>query len=297
MIQEDAGKLVHRTKRQPRGLKSQAHGRLQKTVGDLSHATRDPKDEFKGRPRDVARRRGHADPATIALATWPHSTFGSGSCEAHQQLLVRRSMPRTCRRQRSGRCSSGARLLDAAAHELRDPLAPIRIAAEMLGGPVVGTPDASRAEVVVAPHATGPLRDQCRQHCECKRPADVPLIQRSVLEMQRIVGSPLDNAAKHAHEGACIRPLVAVDTERVVMTPADDDAGLTGPMLHHIFESVGGTRTIGLHGGLGTGLALASALADARRATRSARSAESRVAANPSARCRAPAATTRPPIR
>ena len=166
--------------------------------------------------------------------------------------------------------------LAAVADELVNPMAPIRIAASMLGGPrgvetllpsVQGVlaqrlADASRAVdklvgasradpsgirpefrrvdmaavIDAAVAAQRPTMDERGQWFESTRPPGMLGVQGDPALLQQIVGSLLDNASSHTREGGRIRLSAAVTDDTLTLTVSDDGVGIAPQMLPHVFE-------------------------------------------------------------
>jgi diguanylate cyclase (GGDEF)-like protein len=167
-------------------------------------------------------------------------------------------------------------ILAAVADELRNPMAPIRIAAAMLGGlpsderllprvqglveqqmaqmsRLVGElVDASAvdtgglaldrrpvdmAQVIDAAVAVcRPAMDECGQQFELHRPPGALPVQGDAVRLEQIVSNLLDNASKHSYDGGRIGLSVALTADSLVLTVSDDGIGITPPMLPYVFE-------------------------------------------------------------
>jgi len=169
-----------------------------------------------------------------------------------------------------------AAFLAAVADELRNPMAPIRIASAMLGGlptdeqllprvkdiverqltqmsRLVGElVDASAvdtggwaldrrpvdmAQVIdAAVAACRPAMDERRQRFESHRPPGAIEMQGDAVRLQQIVSNLLDNASKHTHDGGRISLSVVLTADSLVLTVSDDGIGITPQMLPYVFE-------------------------------------------------------------
>jgi signal transduction histidine kinase/ActR/RegA family two-component response regulator len=194
-------------------------------------------------------------------------------------------------------------------HELRNPLAPIRFAVELLGQPA---PIADRAKQTIArqvQHLTRLIDDLLdltrisRNKLELHvRPCELrPLVQDAVdavagettrarhrldvaLPSERVwlladpdrvvqmIVNLLTNAARHSPKGSRIAIEATVDTGAVAIAIRDEGEGLDPADLDRVFDrfvQVGENR----HGGLGIGLAIVKALAELHGGEAEARSA------------------------
>ena len=190
------------------------------------------------------------------------------------------------------------------AHELRNPLAPITAAADLLA---IAPPDPARiarmSEVLSrqARHMSAMLDDlldvsrvtrgmvelnkgviDCKQVVAAALEQVNPLIEKRghkvstqiTYEQAQVVGDEkrlvqvlanlLNNAAKYTPARGAIELALRVDGGEVVVTVADNGAGLTADLLPHVFELfVQGTRTPDrAQGGLGLGLPLVKSLVE-----------------------------------
>jgi PAS domain S-box-containing protein len=190
------------------------------------------------------------------------------------------------------------------AHELRNPLAPITAAADLLA---IAPPEPARiarmSEVLSrqARHMSAMLDDlldvsrvtrgmvelnkgviDCKQVVAAALEQVNPLIEKRghkvstqiTYEQAQVVGDEkrlvqvlanlLNNAAKYTPARGAIELALRVDGGEVVVTVADNGAGLTADLLPHVFELfVQGARTPDrAQGGLGLGLPLVKSLVE-----------------------------------
>ena len=169
-----------------------------------------------------------------------------------------------------------AAFVAAVADELRNPLAPIRIASAMLGraptdeallprvqgmveqqmtqmSRLVGDLiDASNVEaggfelerrsvdlarvIDAAVAAHRPMLEQRAQRFESQRPAGALPVQGDAARLEQIVSNLLDNASKYTPDGGGIRLAVAVTADTLTLTVSDDGIGITAQMLPYVFE-------------------------------------------------------------
>ncbi|GAB3346696.1 sensor histidine kinase [Lysobacter tyrosinilyticus] len=197
--------------------------------------------------------------------------------------------------------------LAVVAHELRNPLTPIRIAAEMLG--LVRAEEMPRYQAIiehevehmvrlvsdlldVSRASTGKLRlehqlvdmtgiideavDACRpamdtrlQRFSVHVPARALEMQGDPIRLAQILRNLLDNASKYTPNGGEIGLSVVVRDGALVMTVSDNGIGITAEALPKIFEPfVQDTHAIGFNGvGLGIGLTVVRELVEAHGGT------------------------------
>lgn len=193
--------------------------------------------------------------------------------------------------------------LAVVAHELRNPLTPIRIAAEMLGFArpeeipryqaiienevehmtrlVSDLVDMSRVNagklrierksvdlsdiIDEAVAACRPAMDTRLQHFSVQAPAHAIRLNADPVRMAQVVRNLLDNASKYTPNGGQIALSVAVVGEAVEVSVTDNGIGITAELLRRVFEPfVQDKHAIGFNGtGLGIGLTVVRELVDA----------------------------------
>lgn len=203
--------------------------------------------------------------------------------------------------------------LAVVAHELRNPLTPIRIAAEMLGFArpeeipryqaiienevehmvrlVSDLIDMSRvntgklrierkpvdlSEIIdEAVAACRPAMDTRLQHFSVQAPAHAIRLNADPVRMAQVMRNLLDNASKYTPNGGQIALSVAVLDETVVVSVSDNGIGITAELLLRVFEPfVQDKHAIGFNGaGMGIGLTVVRELVDAHGGHVVARSA------------------------
>jgi len=162
------------------------------------------------------------------------------------------------------------------AHELRNPLAPMRNAVEILRARCAGEPeldwpvgildrqvelmarlledllDVSRisrnrlelrtervdlaAVIEAAQETSQPLIDAGRHQLTLKLPAQPIPLDADPQRLAQVFANLLNNAAKFTGEGGTIRLAAERDGDHVVVTVADSGIGISAEMLPHIFE-------------------------------------------------------------
>ncbi len=188
------------------------------------------------------------------------------------------------------------------AHELRNPLAPIRSAASVLGHPGL-TPyevDASRHIINrqvrhmawllddlldISRISAGrlelslreqPLREVVQSAIETARPLldekhhtlhiDLPSIDVEVDEVRlsQVLANLLLNAAKYTDPGGRIGITAQVEANELAIAISDNGVGITPEQLPYVFDMFSPLRNAGNHsqGGLGIGLALSRGLVE-----------------------------------
>lgn len=199
------------------------------------------------------------------------------------------------------------------AHELRNPLTPIRIAAEMLGRVrpeqmpryqaiieheiehmvrlVSDLLDVSRVNtgkmrlerqavdliriIDEAVEACRPAMDTRMQHFSVQVPPHPLSVKGDPVRLAQILRNLLDNASKYTPEGGQIRLSVAVVDDAVVMVVSDSGIGISAEALPRVFDPfVQEPHAIGFSAtGLGIGLTVVRELVEAHGGTVTASSA------------------------
>jgi len=206
-------------------------------------------------------------------------------------------------------------LLALVAHELRNPLTPIRTAAALMGR--VKSEELPRVQAMIERQVahmarlvsdlldisrvnTGKLRieprlvemakvideaiDSCRpamdmrlQHFRVAVPSCALEVHGDPVRLAQVVSNLLDNASKYTPNEGDIKLLVEVVGETIVMTVSDSGIGITAEALPNVFDPfMQDPRAIGFNGiGLGIGLTVARELVEAHGGTVVATSAGS----------------------
>ncbi|MFD0740386.1 diguanylate cyclase domain-containing protein [Lysobacter koreensis] len=196
-----------------------------------------------------------------------------------------------------------ADFLAVLAHELRNPLTPIRTAAGLLGR--VRTDELPRLQAIierqvlhisrllndlldVSRASTGKLRierrsvdlagvideavDACRsaidargQHLRVQVPASDLVIHGDPLRLAQIVSNLLDNASKYTPDGGDIALIVTAADKTLVLAVTDSGIGITAEALPSVFEPfMQHAAAVGFNGtGLGIGLTVVRELVEA----------------------------------
>lgn len=186
--------------------------------------------------------------------------------------------------------------LGVLAHELRNPLTPIRNAAAILGripseGPLLGKVqgiierqvqnmsrlvedllDVSRVnsgklrlEMVSVDmsaliddvvQACRPAMDMRLQQFEVQLATLAAMVHGDPVRLAQVLGNLLDNASKYTQEGGQIRLETAVDGDKVLLTVRDNGIGITQEALPTIFEPFVQEQHATLFNGTGLGIGL-----------------------------------------
>ena len=167
------------------------------------------------------------------------------------------------------------RFLATLSHELRNPLAPIRIAAQLLARPALSTDQASWARQVIqrqvkhmalllddlldvaritqgklelkrelvtltsvvdaAVEATRPLLDARHHRLTVRLPEDDPVLQADPLRLAQILSNLLNNSAKYTDPGGDIELSAAIDGAALCLSVTDTGIGIPEEALERIF--------------------------------------------------------------
>ena len=182
------------------------------------------------------------------------------------------------------------------AHELRNPLAPIRSAVEVLRHGASGV-EAARAEaalvrqvaqmtrliddlldvsritsdklvlkneftelgdvVGIAVETTRPLFSERRHELRLSLPDGPVLLEADPVRLAQVLSNLLGNAAKFTEPGGIIELLTEVNADEVTVRVRDNGIGIEADLLPHIFEMFRQGEVARAAGGLGIGLTLA----------------------------------------
>jgi diguanylate cyclase (GGDEF)-like protein len=189
------------------------------------------------------------------------------------------------------------------AHELRNPLTPIRTAAALLGR--VRADDLPRVQAMIerqvahmsrlvsdlldisrvntgkltlerrtvdvasiidaAADACRPAMDARSQRFEVQMPSRPIEVHGDAIRLTQVLSNLLDNASKHTPDDGEIALSVGVEGDAIVMTVSDNGTGIAAEVLPNVFEPfVQDTHAIGFNGtGLGLGLTVVRELVEA----------------------------------
>jgi CheY-like chemotaxis protein/two-component sensor histidine kinase len=193
------------------------------------------------------------------------------------------------------------------AHELRNPLAPIRNALEILGMPRVDAETLERSRAVLgrqvdhmvrlvddlldvsrvvsgkielrsepvelatvvarAIETVQPLIDAQRHHLSISLPSESLLLRADRMRLSQVVGNLLTNAARYTPAGGRISVTADRQGDMAVLTVRDNGVGIDPSMLVRIFDLFVQAENAGTHGGLGIGLTLVKNLVELHHGT------------------------------
>jgi diguanylate cyclase (GGDEF)-like protein len=196
--------------------------------------------------------------------------------EANEQLVLAALDAQQLRAAAEQAQRRQAEFLAILAHELRNPLAPIRTAAALLGWVRTDAPLLAQVQEVIERQVehmsrlvsdlldvsrvnTGKLRverravdmtaiigatvDACRpamdtrlQHFDVQVPVDPIEVLGDPIRLAQILSNLLDNASKYTQNGGEIGFSVAVTDDIIVITVSDSGIGITAAALPHVFE-------------------------------------------------------------
>jgi signal transduction histidine kinase len=196
--------------------------------------------------------------------------------EANEQLVIAALTAQELERQVEQMHSRQIKFLAMVAHELRNPLAPIRTAAELLRRARTDEALMARAQGVIerqiahmtrlvedlldgARISTGKFRleahrvdladtlataaDACRAAMDTKHQQltlalpDAPLrVHGDPVRLAQVFGNLLENASKYTPEGGHIALRASVGSGSIAVTVCDDGIGITREALHHVFD-------------------------------------------------------------
>lgn len=235
--------------------------------------------------------------------------------EANERLVVAALTAQELQRAAEEAFARQAEFLTVVAHELRNPLAPIRSAAELLGR--VSADELPRIKAMIERQVAqmsrivedlfdlrrartgrlqlerssinfadviGPASVACRPAMWARQqefvltvvPDTLP-VNGDAARLEQVVRNLLDNASKYTPKGGRIELSVVVDDATIVMTVADSGIGITPEGLPLVFEPFAQDRpAVIFHGGgLGLGLTVVRELVEAHDGSIAAHSAGS----------------------
>jgi signal transduction histidine kinase/CheY-like chemotaxis protein len=168
------------------------------------------------------------------------------------------------------------RFIATLAHELRNPLAPIRTSAELLGSPVAGPAEVRWASGVIrrqvahmssllddlldvaritqgklvlrkewvrlnpvietAVEAARPLIDARHHRLVVQLPQHEPALEADPVRLAQVVSNLLNNAAKYSDDHGEIRLSASIDESTLEITVADEGIGIAPEALGSVFE-------------------------------------------------------------
>jgi len=185
-------------------------------------------------------------------------------------------------------------------HELRNPLAPIRTAAQLLQSPQLSTEQMKHAQSVIARqvrHMNSLLDDlldvsritrsafylkkeyvdlqgvidaaveaaqpamDARRHTLRVEKLPAPItLEVDAVRMTQVITNLLTNAAKYTPHGGLVHLGVRLEAQYLVVYVRDNGIGLTGEQMGEVFDMFSRVDPQRVEGGLGIGLALAKGL-------------------------------------
>jgi diguanylate cyclase (GGDEF)-like protein len=219
-----------------------------------------------------------SDPARQAGAghASPHADLARNLREANEQLVIAAVASQELQHEVEAVHSQQMKLLAVAAHELRNPLGPIRNAAEVLKHSRSEDALVSKMHGIIdrqvnhmsrlvedlldgARVSTGKFRiehdsvnlsdvlgialETCRAAIDAKGqqlrlslPAEVVLVRGDAVRLTQIFSNLLDNASKYTHAGGVIAMKMAMRDRAVTVTVADNGIGITPSALPQVFD-------------------------------------------------------------
>jgi len=277
-------------------------------VRDVDAAGRRGGDRLRAWLSRVSTARGHFD---LALAE--HERLHTQLQEANEQLMLAALMAQDLQAAAELAHRQQLEFLAVLAHELRNPLTPIRTSAALLCRlPTGELPkvqalierqvahlsrlvgdllDVSRvvtgklrldfgtvdlaSTIDQAVHACSPAIDTRRQHLRVQLPPQALLMRGDPVRLGQVVSNLLDNASKYTPDGGEIALTAVVVDDAIVMTVSDSGIGIAAAALSRVFDPfVQDAHAIGFNGaGLGIGLTVVRELVEGHGGRVVARSA------------------------
>ncbi|HET9948028.1 MAG TPA: ATP-binding protein, partial [Longimicrobiales bacterium] len=198
------------------------------------------------------------------------------------------------------------------AHELRNPLAPIRSAVEILKTKSTGVPELAWASSIIdrqvqimarlledlldvsevargtprlqkrrvrldeviqaAVETSRPLAEAAGHDLAVDLPREAILVDADPVRLAQVFANLLNNAAKYTEDGGRIRLAAERRADAVVVTVRDNGIGIPSDLLPRVFELFSHAAILRSQGGLGIGLSLAKRLVELHGGTLEARS-------------------------
>lgn len=232
-----------------------------------------------------------------------HERLHAQLCEANEQLVMAALNAQDLQAAAEQAHRKLEELLAFTAHELRAPLAPIRLAASMLADVrpeklpgmqafierqvvhmrrlIADLVDVSRIQsgklrvdyqnvdivpaIYLAIEACRPAMDLRLQHFRMQLPTVAVQVQGDSVRLVQVVTNLLTNASKYTQEGGWIKLRVVATGVAIVITVTDNGIGISAAALPDIFKPfVQDKHAIGFNGtGLGIGLTVVRELVEA----------------------------------
>ncbi len=199
------------------------------------------------------------------------------------------------------------------AHELRNPLAPLRNAVQIMRAPGASAGELEEARDIVERQVTqlvrlvddlldisrvsvgrmvlreavldlraiaddalmisGPLLDEAQHAVRVDLPPEPLWVKGDPVRLAQVISNVLNNAARYTPRGGSVSLRVTHEGDDALVLVEDSGAGLDADMLERIFEPFVQAGSSGSAGGLGIGLALAKRLVEMHGGTIKATSA------------------------